>query len=62
MTATELIFDEKGKTVTGFQDLDPKTLSMHFDTTTAKFVWIQYANNGLKERIINHDRILITNK
>lgn len=62
MIATELIFDKDGKTVIGFENLDPKSISMHFDTTLAKFVWIQNGDNPKTRRVLLHDQVLITNK
>ncbi len=62
MIATELIYDEKVKSIIDFKDLDPKTLSMHFDTTLAKFVWVQYAENPQLRRVLFYDQVLITNK
>ena len=62
MTATELVYDEKGKSIIDFKDLDPKTLSIHFDTPSAKFVWIQYAENPQLRRVLFYDQVLITNK
>lgn len=58
--AFEVIFDDKQTKIIGFQELEPGTLSPHYDKKEGPS-WIQYNNDPSLKRILKSDQVITAN-
>jgi len=54
----EIIYDDKQENIIGFKELDPTSLMPGINTDDGKQVWIQYKDQGAKERVLYDSQII----
>lgn len=56
--AFEIIYDDKGRDVIGFNQLDPSTLLPGIEPTTGDSIWVQYPENPEYRKILLDSQII----
>lgn len=54
----EIVYDDKGKNIIGFHDLDPASIIPIIDPETGIKIWLQYPNDETNRRVILDSKII----